>query len=101
MSGNIKVVCRFRPQNSKERAKGAHEIINLSADGTTITVQGQSNHTFNFDKIWGPSATQSQVYDYAARPVVEGSYQPEAHSFIKIFKNAPPPRSFQITTRMC
>jgi len=75
MSNNIKVVCRFRPSNSKEKARGATEIIHLSDDGTTVKVVGQGNHSFNFDKIWGPSATQTEVYDYAARPVVEDLFK--------------------------
>lgn len=75
MSNNIKVVCRFRPSNSKEKAKGATDIVHLSDDGTTVKIIGQANHTFNFDKIWGPITSQTDVYDYAARPVVEDLFK--------------------------
>lgn len=40
MSGNnIKVVCRFRPQNKLEIREGGYPIIDISEDGTGITLK--------------------------------------------------------------
>ena len=34
MSGNIRVVCRFRPQNSKEIARGGQVVVNFLNEQT-------------------------------------------------------------------
>jgi len=40
MSGsNIKVVCRFRPSNSREKDEGAKDIISIDPDLTTVKVE--------------------------------------------------------------
>lgn len=40
MSGNnIKVVCRFRPQNKLEIKEGGVPIIEISEDGTGVTLK--------------------------------------------------------------
>lgn len=40
MSGNnIKVVCRFRPQNSLEIREGGVPIISIDDEGTNVTVK--------------------------------------------------------------
>ena len=37
MSGNnIKVVCRFRPQNKRETAEGGVEIVRFDGNGQTV-----------------------------------------------------------------
>ena len=38
MSNNIKVVCRFRPQNSLEIKEGGQPIINYDDNGQTVKV---------------------------------------------------------------
>jgi len=74
-SGNIKVVCRFRPQNKKEIARGAIDIVEIKPDATSVLLKGNPPHTFNFDRIFSPSTTQQQVYDYAAKPVVDDLFK--------------------------
>jgi kinesin family protein 5 len=47
MSGNnIKVVCRFRPQNSLEVREGGVPIIDVNEDGTQVEIK--VNTTFLF-----------------------------------------------------
>lgn len=42
MSGNnIKVVCRFRPQNSLEIREGGVPIISIDDEGTNVSVKVQ------------------------------------------------------------
>lgn len=72
MSNNVRVVCRFRPTNQKERDLGSTEVMNIDSAGTSVTIKGsESNHNFSFDKIFGMTCTQQEVYEYAAKPVVE------------------------------
>lgn len=71
MSNNIRVVCRFRPSNSKELAMGAESIASVDESGTTVTIKGaESTNKFNFDRVF-INANQKEVYEYSAKPVVE------------------------------
>ena len=46
MSGNnIKVVCRFRPQNKLEIKEGGYPIIEISEDGTGVTLKVKKKKT--------------------------------------------------------
>lgn len=66
---NIKVVCRFRPLNPSERQSGSQEIVNFPP-GTkdSVNIRGKS---YLFDRVFGPKATQAQVYEEAAKPIVK------------------------------
>jgi hypothetical protein len=44
MSNNIKVVCRFRPQNSLEIKEGGTPIIDIDDDGTQIGLKVTTNN---------------------------------------------------------
>lgn len=71
-ASSVRVVCRFRPQNSKEIAAGGTDIISVDPSGTAVTVKGaESTYNFNFDKIFPPGTSQKDVYVYAAKPVVD------------------------------
>eukprot|EP01087_Luapelamoeba_hula_P008087 TRINITY_DN2008_c0_g1_i2.p1 TRINITY_DN2008_c0_g1~~TRINITY_DN2008_c0_g1_i2.p1 ORF type:complete len:485 (-),score=96.29 TRINITY_DN2008_c0_g1_i2:112-1566(-) len=74
MSGNIKVVCRFRPSNSKEKAKGATEVVHFD-DPQTLRIVGATNHKFDFDRVFTPAESQKEVFDYAAKPVVDDIFK--------------------------
>ncbi|EGG13785.1 kinesin family member 3 [Cavenderia fasciculata] len=68
---SIRVVCRFRPQNKNELAQGGTSVIEVS-DGQTVTIKGnESNHSFTFDRVYSDRNTQKDVYDDAAKPVIE------------------------------
>lgn len=54
MSGNnIKVVCRFRPQNKLEIREGGVPIIDIDEDGTQVTlkVKKKKHNDYNVHKI--------------------------------------------------
>lgn len=48
MSGNnIKVVCRFRPQNSLENREGGVPIISIDDEGTNVQLKvNKAHHLF-------------------------------------------------------
>lgn len=77
--GNVKVVCRFRPLNDRERRESDKVCVVLDGNGTTVdvvSVDGYSDrHTFHFDRIFGFDSAQEQVYNTVAKPVVDGLFE--------------------------
>lgn len=66
---NIKVVCRFRPLNSAEERSGSEFIVGFSSGSQeSVTIRGK---TYIFDRVFGPEATQDQVYLESAKPIVK------------------------------
>mmetsp|Transcript_14185 Transcript_14185/g.29792 ORF Transcript_14185/g.29792 Transcript_14185/m.29792 type:complete len:713 (-) Transcript_14185:105-2243(-) len=66
---SIKVCCRFRPQNQLERDHSGKISVEVPEVGTTVYVPG-SDHTFVFDRVFRWDANQKEVYDYAAKPII-------------------------------
>ncbi|OBZ83544.1 Kinesin heavy chain [Choanephora cucurbitarum] len=72
MSGNnIKVVCRFRPQNKLEIKEGGVPIIEISEDGTGVSVKGKDSNSFSFDKCFGSNTRQQEVFEYSIKSIVD------------------------------
>ncbi|KAI9033826.1 kinesin heavy chain [Phycomyces nitens] len=73
MSGNnIKVVCRFRPQNSIENREGGVPIIEIDDEGTAVHMKGKETQgSFAFDKVFGMNTPQKDVFDYSIRTIVD------------------------------
>ncbi|KAI9273594.1 P-loop containing nucleoside triphosphate hydrolase protein, partial [Sporodiniella umbellata] len=72
MSGNnIKVVCRFRPQNKLEIREGGVPIIEISEDGTGVALKGKDTNSFSFDKCFGLDTKQADVFGYSIRSIVD------------------------------
>ncbi|KAG1493753.1 hypothetical protein G6F47_011343 [Rhizopus delemar] len=72
MSGfNIKVVCRFRPQNKLEIDKGGFPTIEIDENGTRVTLKGETTSSFTFDKVFGMDTTQKDVFDYSIKSIVD------------------------------
>ena len=73
--GNVNVVCRFRPLNQKEKDMNEKPCVDFGSDGKTVIVKSQYDTmgplTFNFDKVFSPDSIQNDVYEAAARPIVE------------------------------
>lgn len=77
-SGNIKVLCRFRPLNSQEHLNS--ELINLDfSDNQSVTIipnsENSSPLTFTYDYIFTPESTQEDVFDISAKPIIEDVIQ--------------------------
>ncbi|KAI8375922.1 kinesin heavy chain [Radiomyces spectabilis] len=73
MSGNnIKVVCRFRPQNKLEIREGGVPIIDIPDDGTSVTLQGkEAQGTYSFDKVFGSNTRQQEIFEYSIKSIVD------------------------------
>uniref|UniRef100_A0A6V7LI35 Kinesin motor domain-containing protein n=1 Tax=Bracon brevicornis TaxID=1563983 RepID=A0A6V7LI35_9HYME len=75
MKGNIRVFCRVRPRIAKEANKNLCSITYVDestieigrADGSdSLSCSGKSRGTrqeFTFDKVFGPNATQADVFE--------------------------------------
>mmetsp|Transcript_73369 Transcript_73369/g.203668 ORF Transcript_73369/g.203668 Transcript_73369/m.203668 type:complete len:709 (+) Transcript_73369:100-2226(+) len=66
---SIKVCCRFRPQNPGEKAQSGKICVEVLESGTTVHLTN-SDHTFVYDRVFRWDATQKEVYDYAAKPII-------------------------------
>jgi len=66
----IKVMCRFRPLNSSEKARGDKFLAKFPSQEQVTFGQGNTK-TFTFDRIFGPATTQEQVYIAGAQPIVK------------------------------
>ncbi|CAO3592633.1 unnamed protein product [Absidia cylindrospora] len=72
MSGNnIKVVCRFRPQNKLEIKEGGVPITEIQEDGSAVTLKGTSQPPFAFDKVFGSNTAQQEVFEYSIKSIVD------------------------------
>ena len=74
--GNIKVVCRFRPLNERERGMNLPLCVEFPPDPKQVwilsaTEGGGAPLKFAFDYVFPPGTEQSLVYEAAARPTVE------------------------------
>lgn len=76
---SIKVVCRFRPLNEKEHeiekekeSTNGTQLINfLSNSQLQFTSLSESQtYNFNFDNIFPPNTTQSEIYDSSAKEII-------------------------------
>jgi hypothetical protein len=77
MSGNIRVICRLRPENNVERESGGHCCVEYDEYAIKLNLPAEKHkppevHEFTFDRICGPETSQAEVFEYAARPVVAG-----------------------------
>eukprot|EP00051_Salpingoeca_urceolata_P027813 m.483392 g.483392 ORF g.483392 m.483392 type:complete len:966 (-) comp22924_c0_seq1:281-3178(-) len=68
---DVRVVARFRPQQQREIIQGGAPIARFDGSGRNVTIQGQRKAAFTFDKVFDETSTQEDVYDYAAKPIVE------------------------------
>ena len=76
LKGNIRVFCRIRPikhkgtTSTKENVEGGpilhaddHEIHIVQGHESATGKSVSRSFTFSFDKVFGPDATQSQVFE--------------------------------------
>lgn len=74
---NIRVICRFRPINDREREEGADVMasqLKFHGDSAIDVAEynGRPPQNFNFDKVfWDPATKQEDVYNLAARKSIE------------------------------
>ncbi|KAG9393558.1 Kinesin motor domain [Carpediemonas membranifera] len=72
---NIRVICRFRPQNGKEKKAGGADCVNYGEDDHSVAISGKgfgaTMKMFTFDRVFNASSTQADVFETAAAPVVD------------------------------
>ncbi|KAI0225386.1 hypothetical protein L0F63_001825, partial [Massospora cicadina] len=70
MSGNnIRVLCRFRPQNKREIDSGGEPIISYSEDKTTVKIHSREYPgEYTFDAIFDHTTTQSSFLKLPSGP---------------------------------
>ena len=76
-AGNIKVLCRFRPPNTEEISS---KLMNLEFNNNkSITVvpsvENAAPLEFTFDHVFSPESTQEDVFNIAAKPIIEDVLQ--------------------------
>ena len=79
-TSNIKVMCRFRPVNEKEKQVFPDLMcVEFLNDNQSVIVNQQSEHNdalqFKFDYVFPPEGPQEAVYNIAAKPIVEAVMQ--------------------------
>ena len=74
MADSVRVVCRFRPQNSIETSHGGKVCIDVEGDDKSVNLEmngGDTRHAFTFDKVFGMAASQQEVYAYSVGHIVD------------------------------
>ena len=74
---NVKVVARIRPQNKIETSRGGKPCVNVQRDGKEVflSTDDQGEFRFTFDKVFGPTSKQKDVFEYIGRPVIDGIFK--------------------------
>ncbi|CAM9173986.1 unnamed protein product [Scytosiphon promiscuus] len=62
----VRVVVRVRPQNKKEIEAGGTVCVSFPSEETIELNEAKKT----YDRVFDPSATQQQVFDYVAKPLV-------------------------------
>lgn len=72
----IRVVVRFRPQNSLEKKMGGKIAMQVSPDGSVARMlHPKQNLDFVFDRVFNFDSTQPQVYKYSVSHMIEAIMQ--------------------------
>jgi kinesin family protein 3/17 len=74
----VRVVVRCRPLSKKEEASGCKVVVNVDERTGTLSIKNEggrpgdpSKKDFSFDRVFAPGCKQVDVYNDAARPIVE------------------------------
>jgi kinesin family protein 5 len=73
VQGNVSVICRFRPLNEKEKNISQELCVDfVDKQQVVINSNGEHNHyRFQLDRIFDTNSNQQEVYDHAAKPIIE------------------------------
>lgn len=79
MSGNVKVVSRFRPPNALELREGGDIVVEFDGelganDHNSVKVKGATSEAggFVFDKVFDMQTRQQDVFEYGIKETVDG-----------------------------
>ncbi|KAF9357105.1 hypothetical protein BGX34_009598 [Mortierella sp. NVP85] len=72
MSNNIKVVCRFRPQNALEIREGGQPVVTFDDNGQSVKVDSKDYPgSFTFDRVFPWESKQKDVFEYSISTIVD------------------------------
>lgn len=69
MKGKIRVFCRVRPMNKKEKDMDCETCMDVEDEMTMKVTTKNGPKKFNFDSIFGENSTQEEVYDESNRTI--------------------------------
>ncbi|KAL7270503.1 Kinesin heavy chain [Rhizina undulata] len=67
----IKVVARFRPQNSVEIREGGEPIVTFPTEDTCELTSKEAAGAFTFDRVFGMDSRQADVFDFSIKSTVD------------------------------
>ena len=76
--GNIKVFCRFRPISNHDESSNPILSLNFLSNSSVSFKNPYDDNlplVFSFDKIFPPEATQQEVYEQAAQPIIDSVFK--------------------------
>ena len=69
---SVRVACRFRPINQRERDEGQSDVVvEILGGGTQVKYRGKKTQSFSFDRAFKPNASQQEVFDHTGAPLVD------------------------------
>ncbi|CAN6641170.1 hypothetical protein TRVA0_018S01948 [Trichomonascus vanleenenianus] len=68
---NIKVIARFRPENTTERETGTPKVVRFLSNSTCEIESRDFKGTFTFDRVFDENAPQAEVFDYSLKVTVD------------------------------
>jgi len=71
--GNVQVMCRFRPISDKER-ENSKSLCTDYIDNSQVSIRTTNDlntYRFSFDRIFSPDSAQEEVFEIAAKPIIE------------------------------
>jgi hypothetical protein len=70
----ICVAIRMRPLNDRELSGGLSSVFRVKQNSVEQVKDGQTleGQVYHYDKVFGETSTNSDVYSYVARDVVKG-----------------------------
>eukprot|EP00767_Chilomastix_cuspidata_P002831 gnl/Chilomastix_cuspidata/296.p1 GENE.gnl/Chilomastix_cuspidata/296~~gnl/Chilomastix_cuspidata/296.p1 ORF type:complete len:1068 (+),score=414.28 gnl/Chilomastix_cuspidata/296:44-3247(+) len=78
MSDRVRVCCRFRPLNAREeRIKERPPLERVSDTKVKFGTDARKSELreWEYDRIFYPTSTQEDVYEYAARPILDSCFE--------------------------
>lgn len=67
----IKVVARFRPQNSTEVREGGEPIVVFPTEDTCELRSKEAAGAFTFDRVFDMQSKQKDIFEFSIRPTVD------------------------------
>ncbi|KAI5803293.1 kinesin heavy chain [Peziza echinospora] len=67
----IKVVARFRPQNSIEIREGGEPIVQFHTEDTCEVMSKEASGAFTFDRVFDMNSKQADVFNFSIKPTVD------------------------------